>query len=305
MKLVDILARDLKEWPAYTTFGCDGIVQDSDGTLATIDEDEFFEIDLPDTNSWDRCYCTGMMDEGLEVAEDWRTAKVTKEQWEAAKATNSFSGGYVKEPILIENPLFDGAPEGTTHVSTYDGHMNKWHKLEDGEWSFWNGEWTVYYMQQEKTKDLAEQYFIARYSTVDVNQVLSGATEKVVGFTRSIAAERSPVALRERVLEIRSTQVALAKEEAQIIQQLKEMGFVLIDSVDTATEELEADMIDPVNWRVGDMLVCVDGGVYIKTGKEYKVLNTVVVDGDLYIVVLDEDGDEAEFFPRRFKWVRR
>src|SRR5690554_2674542 len=77
MKLVEILARDLKEWPE----GAEYIVQDCDGGCWPSDRLEDCPPVLSDNTYWR----SSLLNTGniyLEIAEDFRTAIVTKEQWE-------------------------------------------------------------------------------------------------------------------------------------------------------------------------------------------------------------------------------
>lgn len=81
MKLVEILARDLKEWPE----GAEYIVQDYDGEFWPSDRLEDFPPELIGNNCW-RCSFLNVGDFYLETAEDFQTAIVTKEQWKEERA---------------------------------------------------------------------------------------------------------------------------------------------------------------------------------------------------------------------------
>lgn len=81
MKLVEILARDLKEWPE----GAEYIVQDHDGQCWPSSKLEGRPPELVDNMHWS-CWYVSVDDFYIEVAEDFRTAVVTKEQWEEERA---------------------------------------------------------------------------------------------------------------------------------------------------------------------------------------------------------------------------
>lgn len=78
MKLVEILARELKEWPEDSC--C--IVQDGDGdikgmgsTYAHIDKDV-----------WQRDIPTDFYEEGFKISDDWSESFVTRAKWVAERA---------------------------------------------------------------------------------------------------------------------------------------------------------------------------------------------------------------------------
>lgn len=81
MKLVEILARDLKEWPE----GAEYIVQDHDGQCWPSDRLEDWPPEIMGNACW-RCSFVSTVDLYLETAEDFQTAIVTKEQWKEERA---------------------------------------------------------------------------------------------------------------------------------------------------------------------------------------------------------------------------
>lgn len=89
------------------------------------------------------------------------------------------------------------------------------------------------------------------------------------------APASSAEAIRDNILRIREKRndlkmeiIALDKEEADCVEKLKNMGFVLHEgaiSSDSAEEktvlyadDIEEDMTDPYNWEVGDIIECID-----------------------------------------------
>lgn len=85
-------------------------------------------------------------------------------------------------------------------------------------------------------------------------------------FTLYKSATKSAEALREEVIALRSKQkelqqeiVLLVDQEEQAILQLKELGFVLCDPEQLSEKEVVTeDITDPRNWKVGDMVECID-----------------------------------------------
>lgn len=85
MKLVDILARELKTWPDNNLVDLSAcfVAQDSDGMLVTLDPEEKPNADQFYQGIWARSHWTGG-DLLLEVAEDYASAIVTRAEWQAA-----------------------------------------------------------------------------------------------------------------------------------------------------------------------------------------------------------------------------
>ena len=85
MKLVDILARELKAWPDNNLVDLSAcfVAQDSDGMLVTLDPEEKPNADQFYQGIWARSHWTGG-DLLLEVAEDYAAAIVTRAEWQAA-----------------------------------------------------------------------------------------------------------------------------------------------------------------------------------------------------------------------------
>lgn len=307
MKLVDILAMDLEEWPEGVC-GNDGITQDSNGALNTIDDGEFHDAECNSEGIWRDEYCS-LVDgpKGsicLEVAEDQDTAKVTRKEWEAARhsairkdadTTLSFN--------RYEPSLFDGAPEGTTHYSLYKQHYSKWHKLEDGMWYYWctiRFDWEKYTDQDNAKRKLA--------NAIERPVVESVMEEKQEDFLGKYF-EDNPVMIRERILVIRSEREAGVQEEKELIKKLQDMGFALIDvavPVDSTDEEPELDMTDPANWKEGDILTCVESNGRLFDGKDYKVLKIRHDHSDVWFVgVKNMHGSYEEFFAWRFEFKQK
>lgn len=96
------------------------------------------------------------------------------------------------------------------------------------------------------------------------------------------APASSAEAIRDNILRIREKRndlkmeiIALDKEEAELVEKLKQQGFVLYEQNVPETlatqssaatekktvlyaEDIEEDMSDPKNWKVGDMIVCIN-----------------------------------------------
>ena len=104
MKLVELLARELKEWPKGSN-GNDAITQDEGGRLNSLDEGM-----QPSFNDADQCWegvSHSYLDFRLEEAEDFATAVVTRAQWQAERDRQK--GGEWKRHRGGSRPVEDGA----------------------------------------------------------------------------------------------------------------------------------------------------------------------------------------------------
>ena len=143
MKLVDILARELKTWPDNNLVDLSAcfVAQDSDGMLVTLDPEEKPNADQFYQGIWARSHWTGG-DLLLEVAEDYASAIVTRAEWQAAvdalnadKCDHSHGNkigcpecGELNAPKVVE---WDGVglpPVGT--VCQYQNSLGSWFKVE-------------------------------------------------------------------------------------------------------------------------------------------------------------------------------
>lgn len=88
--------------------------------------------------------------------------------------------------------------------------------------------------------------------------------------------EPSAESLRNSILNVREQRntllmeiTALDKEEVELVEKLKQQGFVLYEQNEPETlatekkavlhaEDIEEDMTDPKNWKVGDVIECIN-----------------------------------------------
>src|SRR5574343_648596 len=89
MKLVDILARELNEWPEdFNSKPTAAIVQDGDRTLCSFDKTDGAKPDknqLLSSGDWSRHFSTGFGIVPNVLADDFETAIVTRAQWKEAR----------------------------------------------------------------------------------------------------------------------------------------------------------------------------------------------------------------------------
>lgn len=84
MKLIDILVRDLKEWPEnLNDHLAPAVAQDDDGLLVSLDDGCLPNKSHFSGGTWSRIAWTGD-DMHLELAEDHPSAVITQAEWQAA-----------------------------------------------------------------------------------------------------------------------------------------------------------------------------------------------------------------------------
>lgn len=302
MKLVEILARELEKWPNDAE-----AEQDYDKEVrflkAGSSRYDFFASELADRDD------DIAASDGIPYA-----GRVTREEWEAAKAklAKPVAGMRVGQEITLMTAdvgvgksttctlcLFDAAPEGTTHYSLCRFHTFKWHKLENGMW-YYHADcdgWCRYGDQDKAGNDLADA--IERYPTEGVmEEDMEVAPEYY---------EENPVLMRERILFIRSNREALMQEEAELIQKLQDMGFALVEGTSVEVEP-ELDMPDPADWEVGDIIECVEGTCNLSEGDEYTVLGNwtdAFSNGTRFIGVRNNMYEVEDYFASRFKFIKK
>lgn len=137
MKLVDILARDLKDWPEGAVFA----VQDLDGEVKFDNSKELPRINKS-KDVWIRQGGHGDTLHSQELAEDCSCAIVTRAQWQAAvdalKAENN------QENVIDID--WSKAPEGATHYQASDNnHAFRWLDMKAGEYGavWFQGDWRL------------------------------------------------------------------------------------------------------------------------------------------------------------------
>ena len=131
----------------------------------------------------------------------------------------------------------------------------------------------------------------------------------------------SAEAIRDNILRIREKRndllmeiTALDKEESELVEKLKHQGFVLYEQNEPETlvteekavlyaDDIEADMNDPKNWKIGDLIEC-DGIPDTTPGKGYRIVSLSMEDNE--VIFIDDVGDKQyRDINSRFKFHSR
>lgn len=108
---------------------------------------------------------------------------------------------------------------------------------------------------------------------------------------------------------------ALDKEEAELVEKLKQEGFVLYEAAAQAAtekkimlyaEDIEEDMNDPMNWKVGDKVEVISKDVQtILPYGSIQEVTKIEDDGMCFTDAYDGCKDSFDCIPEYFKFHSR
>lgn len=203
MKLVDILARDLKEWPdCYRGGETDAVAQDSGGELNSLDNGRKADVAQRMGTYWSSIQwsLTGIV---FEEAEDSRTAIVTRAQWQTAvdalKAGEQAWNGEGLPPVgtVCEYNWHGAWSEGTV-VALVDGGLDCEEAIIqlNGDWAFAKNPGLF------RPIRTAEQ-IAADDQSAQINRMINESLEGVAGVTiaqaRTICSQLHKAGYRKQV----------------------------------------------------------------------------------------------------------
>lgn len=256
MKLVELLARELSEWPEKASHA----VQHSNGDVGFTcggkpgrgKDHSDWSINAS-TDSRKAYWLIGAATSISTTASDHATAIVTRTDWGSERARiakpakKADKDGWIrhrggKRPVdagvKVDYRMRDGEIEC---FGRYAGGLRWSHEPDDSD---------IMAYRLHKPAEQAEPFIEAVHALNELAKVpqLDG-----------------PTGWRDRITEIDATTSALATERAELVQKLASEGFALIGRVAAPAEPVE-DMSDWRNWKVGDF-VTIEGN---SSGHEFK-----------------------------------
>lgn len=278
MKLVELLARELKEWPE----GVDGIWQDYDKELR-------FHGDL--ATSLTGIFLSAKCGDCIRAhGEKTPSIRVTRADWEAERARIAkpseakwvrHRGGKcpVEAGVLVDVRFRDGeiAPRCRAGSRVSD------HKERCASaWTHYNSPFDITAYRICEPVQTAEPEPLTADEWAAVTQPDT--------FTISIRDQHpgNPLMWRDRIHAIDATVEALEEERASLVQRLTDEGLQLVGVVARPAE----DMSDWRNWRAGDIVECIKDTQSrgIKIGGLYSLTYAT----SCGIGFLDEDQDHRD-----------
>ena len=294
MKLVEILARELEEWPV----GVNKLLQSFSGRIFYIDSAaqvvELIRVD---------------------IAIDWIGTGVTRADWEAEraklKAPKANGDGWIRhrggkcpvEPNTIVIPKFRSGDIGIpreacqlawSHTKEIDDVMR----------------YKIHKPAEQPSPEIKVTHIDHEAGVIHAESASSSCGPVKAEWIET--QESNPLKWRNRIRELdtrrkeveatyRRQTSEITQERESLVQKLAGEGLALVEVVVQPVE----DMSDPANWRKGDLITFVSGpkGSVFTIGKQY-VFEELCGDGSA-CVLADDEGDENGWFVEYFKWHSR
>lgn len=340
MKLVQLLAKELKEWPESAKY----ITQDDDDDSVTLwyrakpkykSGEWVLDRHLDDS---DYAYIL----HGIDTASDNKTSIVTQDKWQAEREK-------MNKPKWIRHrggkcPV----KAGTKVVTRYrDGLVSDWCMTRNQDtdeeclsavWSHSGGETDImaYYVEETKDQEIEEvipkhmafgyaskEEMVAQigeecpfaqvastaektnFGTITYKLEIDAteATQQIDSLVAKWGQIESPLKWRDEIIELEAYEEEFRREREKLIRKLESEGLKLIDHMAPVYGEQIVDMSDWRNWQAGDIFEVVKKTDYFTVGNRYSVKYTANTDAP--ITATDDDGDEFCLFMEEIKFVSR
>ena len=285
MKLVQLLAKELKEW--HDNVKC--ITQDGNGYLYgwRMDGAEFRD------HAWYSPYAKDLEMIGIdiecqEMSSDHKTSKINKLQWQAEREK-------MNKPKWIRH-RGGWMPVGAAtivEVRLRCGDIQK-HEACEFLWRHKDCDFAVNIMAYrviEETKDQEiEEVKDTNIGTLTYKLEIdeTEATQRIDSLVEKWGQIVSPLKWRDEIIELEAYEEEFRREREKLIRKLESEGFKLIDHMAPVYGEQIIDLSDWRNWQAGDIVECLIApdkheGYYF-SGINYKI----------NAVDLDDEGTDCE-----------
>lgn len=277
MKLVQLLAKELKEWPEGAG---DVVGQARDGSLH-----------LNGSYEENR----GFTDEQYTLAKDWMSADVTKSQWQAEREK-------MNKPKWIRHRCGNRCVDDDVFVEVKlrCGDVQRG-EAKDFIWSHHccdSAANIMAYRVIEETKDQEiEEVKKTNFGTITYKLEIDAteATQRIDSLVAKWGQIVSPFKWRDEIIELEAYEEEFRREREKLIRKLESEGFKLIDHAPAKCLLDEWEAMDYESFCVGDTVVCIhekpdDTVAELTIGKEYRL----ILD-DEQICVIDDIGDAMRY----------
>ena len=295
MKLLQLLAKELKEWPEGAKYAC----QDTAGTY---EGSVFFVSNEPEhsdgSGGWSVCGVIGAI-HNLEVSSDAKINTVTKSQWQAEREK-------MNKPKWIRHRA-GWMPVGAAtivEVRLRCGDIQK-HEACEFLWRHKDCDSAVNIMAYriiEETKDQEiEEVKKTNFGTITYKLEID-ATEA----TKEIDSQiESPLKWRDAIIHCQAIIEDCEREIERNVNLLDAEGLMMQKDSKKAMQhyQTDIDMSDWRNWQAGDIFEVVKKTDYFTVGNRYSVKYTANTDAP--ITATDDDGDEFCLLMEEIKFIRR
>jgi hypothetical protein len=232
MKLVELLARELKAWPNGVT-----ITQDYDGDVG------LYSISNPDATEGSAVWRFPGHIRNLEhlskIATDHATAIVTREMWESERAR-------IAEPAKKASK--DGWIRHRGGKCPVDKGVLVDVRFRSGDIET-SDDWPRWDHKDHPRAIMAYRLHKPEIQQASVENVEAFNAQADITVNMRDPHTENPLIWRDRIREIDATVEALEEERASLVQRLEDEGLQLLPVSARPAE----DMSDWRNWKVGDM----------------------------------------------------
>ena len=309
MKLVEILAKKLDVWPSGAAIA----VQDGDkrktvkfGSKHANPSIALMGLkDVWQARDWKYTYQSDF--DHSVLASDWKTAIVTKKQWQAERDRQK--GGEWKRHRGGKCPVSENS---VIDVKLDTGDTMKNEVASDWEWSHQDVHPRI--MQYRIISQPQAEEVEAHKFTQDLNMhtqqgefvrgPISLGDEVIYPAEAKWDRVDGPLLWRDTVNELDAYIEEFTRERDALIELLASEGFSLIPPVVSVMSEFEGvDMGDWRNWKAGDSVTYIHTSTSSFTDGWQYTLEEV----DEYRVSIerDDEGDANGWLTRYFKWHSR
>lgn len=301
MKLVQLLAKELKEWPEGAKYACQDTAGKYEGSV-------FFVSNEPEhsdgSGGWSVC---GVIDAiyNLEVSSDAKINTVTKSQWQAEREKMNkpkwirHRGGLnpIDNDVLVEVKLRSGDIQSAyssdfiwRHVGCdYSVNIMQYRIMQETE----NQE-----IEEVKDTNLGKLTYKLEIDATE-------ATKEIDSLVAKWGQIESPLKWRDEIIELEAYEEEFRREREKLIRKLESEGFKLIDHMAPVYGEQIIDFSDWRNWQAGDIVECVtdcDNGQFTFAAR-YAVKS--VNRSSVQIVEDDRGSNTNGWGASNFKFIRR
>ena len=291
MKLVQLLAKELKEWPEGAKYAC----QDTAGTY---EGSVFFVSNEPEhsdgSGGWSVCGVIGAI-HNLEVSSDAKINTVTKSQWQAEREKMNkpkwirHRGG--KCPVADDVKVLYRMRSGTITSRGEPSSILSWDHSKSGAD-------IMAYRVIEETKDQEiEEVKKTNFGTITYKLEIDAteATQRIDSLVEKWGQIVSPLKWRDEIIELEAYEEEFRREREKLIRNLESEGFKLIDHAPAKCLLDEWEAMDYESFCVGDTVVCIneksdDTAAELTIGREYRL----ILDNE-ELCVIDDAGDAMRY----------
>ena len=300
MKLVQLLAKRLKEWPE----GVDVYAQDANGQIypwvgiPQLDEEEWLcavGATIHQGDSW-------FGREDMTLCEDHMTANVTKSQWQAEREK-------MNKPKWIRHrggkcPVSDGVDVTYRlrggYVGTVKSERLMWDHQKD------ESDLMAYYVEETKDQEV-EEVKKTNFGTITYKLEIDAteATKEIDSLVAKWGQIESPLKWRDAIIHCQAIIEDCEREIERNVSLLDAEGLMMQKDSKKAMQyyQTDIDMSDWRNWKEGDVFEVVKRTDYFTVGNRYSVKYTANTDAP--ITAIDDDGDEFCLLMEEIKFIRR